>query len=105
LKLSAILEEDEYRSLYPGYAELAEKEGFVEIASFFRNVAVAEKYHAERFLKLIREIEIGSSFNRDKVVTWRCLKCGFITESESAPKSCSLCCHPRAFFEVPGENW
>ncbi|MFP4347938.1 MAG: rubredoxin-like domain-containing protein [Desulfococcaceae bacterium] len=36
---------------------------------------------------------------------WRCRNCGYLHEEAGAPRMCPACAHPRAHFEIPGENW
>ena len=48
LKAAAEGEKFEWGTLYPGFAEVAEKEGFKEAARTFRQVAKVEAYHERR---------------------------------------------------------
>jgi len=105
LKVSASGENYEQTSMYPGFAETAEKEGFEEIAGVFRNIAVAERQHEKRYLDLLKNIEEGKVFKKDASIKWRCRNCGYIHEGEEAPEKCPACAHPQAYFEVLGENW
>lgn len=105
LKASAQGENYEHTSMYPEFAKIAEEEGFPEIAAVFRAIAVAEKYHEERFLKLLENLERGTVFKKDKPVKWRCRNCGYVHEGEEAPEVCPSCAHPRAYFEVMAENY
>ncbi len=95
----------EYTIMYPGFAETAREEGFPEIAAIFEAIAVAEKQHEKRYLDLKTNIEEGKVFKRDKKVTWRCRNCGYLHEGEEAPEKCPACDHPKAHFELLGENW
>ncbi|KYH38680.1 MAG: rubrerythrin, partial [Candidatus Bathyarchaeota archaeon B23] len=52
LKAAAEGERYEYTEMYPEFARVAEEEGFREIAAVLRAIAVAERHHEERFLKL-----------------------------------------------------
>ena len=70
LKAAAAGEHYETTEMYPEFAEVAEKEGFDEIAEVFRNIAVAEKRHEERYLALVKNIEEGKVFKREKPVRW-----------------------------------
>ena len=54
---------------------------------------------------LAGNIEAGKVFKRDSAVVWRCLNCGYLHESAEAPDICPACAHPRAHFEILGENW
>jgi rubrerythrin len=42
-------ETQEYTELYPGFAQAARDEGFVEIAEWFETLARSKKAHADRF--------------------------------------------------------
>lgn len=98
-------ERHEYSSMYPEFAEVAEKEGFHDIANVMRSIAVAEKFHEERYLELAKNIEEGKVFKRDTEITWRCRNCGYVCKSVAAPGKCPACDHPLAHFEILGINW
>jgi len=105
LKAAAAGENYEHTTMYPEFARTAEQEGFTEIAAVFRAIAVAEKQHEKRYLALLDNIEKGRVFKRDSVVKWKCRNCGYIHEGTEAPEKCPACAHPRAFFELLGENY
>ncbi|MHA1645464.1 MAG: rubrerythrin [Candidatus Freyarchaeota archaeon] len=105
LKAAAAGENYEHTQMYPEFARIAEEEGFEEIASVFRAIAVAEKQHEKRYLGLLKNIEEGKVFKKDKVVKWKCRNCGYIHERTEAPEECPACAHPRAYFELLTENW
>ena len=95
----------EWTEMYPGFAKVAREEGHERIAKIFEAIAVAEKQHEKRYRALKSNIEAGKVFNRDKVVTWRCLNCGYLHESKEAPEKCPACDHPKDHFELLCENW
>ena len=105
LKASAAGENHEHTKMYPEFAEVAEEEGFQEIASVFRAIAVAEKQHEKRYLNLLENIEKGRVFRRENVVRWKCRNCGYIHEGIEALEECPACAHPKAYFELLGENY
>jgi rubrerythrin len=105
LKAAAAGEHHEYTSMYPGFADIAEEEGFKDVAAAFRAVSVAEKQHEKRYLDLAANIEAGRVFKRDAKVAWRCRNCGYLHVGRSAPELCPACIHPQAHFELLGENW
>ena len=86
-------------------ADTAAAEGFPQIAAMYRNIAVAEKAHEERYRKLVKNIEEYEVFRKDGKVFWQCRNCGFITENIEAPKACPACLHPQAYFEVMKQNF
>jgi rubrerythrin len=105
LKAAAAGENHEHTTMYPEFAKIADEEGFSEIASVFTSIAVAEKQHEKRYLALAENIEKNRVFKRDKVVKWRCRNCGYIHEGTEPPDKCPACAHPKAYFELLGENW
>ncbi len=105
LKAAAAGENYEHTKMYPEFAIVAEKEGFQEIASVFRAIAVAERQHEKRYLNLLENMEKDRVFKRERVVKWKCRNCGYIHEGTEAPEECPACAHPRAYFELLGENY
>ena len=100
LKAAAAGENEEYTNMYPSFAKTAREEGFEEIANTLESIAIAEKHHEARYLKLLEALENGSTFKREAPVVWKCNNCGFIYEGLEAPKKCPACDHPKAHFEV-----
>lgn len=86
--------------MYPHFASVAEKEGFVSIARSFRAIATVEKAHELRYKKLLERVESGHVFKRNKSITWKCRNCGFVCDGTSAPKACPACFFKQAFFEA-----
>lgn len=105
LKEAAGGENYEYTQMYPGFAKIAIEEGFEEIAEIFNAIAVAEKQHEKRYLALATNIENGTVFKREQSVIWRCRNCGYLHEGDEALDECPACVHPRAHFELLGENY
>jgi rubrerythrin len=105
LKAAAAGENYEHTEMYPGFAKIAEKEGFGNIAEIFRAIAVAEKQHEKRYLDLAANIDAGRVFKREVNQVWRCRNCGYLFEGNEAPQICPACDHPQAHFELLGENW
>ena len=105
LKEAAAGENYEHTEMYPGFAKIAEGEGFNNIAMVFNSIAVAEKQHEKRYLDLAANIDAGQVFKKDAPVVWRCRNCGYLYEGEEALAVCPACDHPQAHFELLGENW
>lgn len=98
-------EKMEWGTLYPKFAEVAKEEGFPEIAATFTAISKAEMAHEKRYRALLENLEKGRVFKRDKPVKWRCRNCGYIHEGPEAPDVCPACLHPRAYYELLGENY
>lgn len=90
---------------YPKFADIAEQEGFPEVAAMYRNIAISERGHEARYGALLKNIEQGTVFKKDGKVYWQCRNCGYIVESTKAPKECPACEHPQAHFEVMKNNY
>lgn len=105
LASAAAGEHMEWGTLYPDFAEAAEKEGFPEIARVFRMIAAAETGHEKRFLALLENIKKDRVFKRDTPKRWRCRNCGYIHEGTEAPAECPACAHPRDHYELMAENY
>ena len=87
------------------FANVADEEGFSEIAAVFRSIARAEEQHEKRYLALLENLKDGNVFKKDKVVKWKCRNCGYIHEGTEAPQRCPACDHEQAYFELLTENY
>ena len=54
---------------------------------------------------VLANIDAGRVYTRDSDVVWRCRNCGFIHTGREALEVCVACLHPKAHFELLGENW
>ncbi len=105
LRTAAAGEDHEWSEMYPNFAKVAREEGFNQVAAAFDAISIAEKQHGKRYKDLADNLESGKVFKRNGKVVWRCRNCGYLHESEDAPKVCPACLHPQAHFELLGENW
>ena len=105
LRAAAAGENHEHTKLYPGFAKVAEEEGYYEIAAAFKMIARVEVQHERRFNALRENVINGKIFKKDKPVKWKCRNCGYVHEGGTAPEKCPACQHPQAYFEVLEENW
>ena len=99
LKAAAEGEHEEWSDAYPKFAEIAEQEGFIEIAKVFRAIASVEAEHEKRYLTLLELVETNKVFERDEAIVWQCRNCGFVLTGKRAPLKCPACAHPQAYFE------
>ena len=105
LKAAAAGENEEWSLDYPKFADIADEEGFPAIAKMYREIAVAEKGHEERYLAFVKNIEDEKVFKKDVEVVWQCRNCGYIYVGTEAPEVCPACLHPQAYFEVKKNNY
>jgi rubrerythrin len=95
----------ETTEMYPDFAKVADEEGFKEIATVFRKIAVAEARHRDRYQALGKNIADGKVFKKDQPVRWVCRNCGYVHEGTDAPNLCPACAHPQAHFELEADNY
>lgn len=105
LKAAAEGEKLEWGILYPSFADMAEMEGFQDVARTFRMVAKVETYHESRYNKLVENLQKDRVFKKDEPIKWKCRNCGLVLEGPNAPDRCPTCNHPKAYFEVYAENY
>ena len=105
LKTAAGGENYEWANMYAEFAEIAERDGFPELARKFRNVGEIEKRHEERYRTLLRNVENGQVFERSEGETWECRSCGHIVKGTKAPETCPVCGYKQAYFQLPAENY
>lgn len=96
---------EEWGDLYPGFAQIADDEGFPAVAASFREIAKVEAHHEKRYRTLLANVENGRVFKRDAPVAWKCRNCGFVHEGPDAPELCPACRHPRAYYELHVEAY
>jgi len=95
----------EWTSMYKGFAETAREEGFTNIATLFEMVGNIEREHEERYAKLLENVNKELVFSRSELTVWRCRNCGHIHVGKTAPDVCPVCSHPKAYFELRGDNF
>jgi len=105
LKAAIAGENHEHTKMYPEFADVAESEGFPEIAKRLRAIAKAEEHHEERYKKLLKEVEAGTFFKKEKEVWWVCRECGYIHFGKEPPEKCPSCDPPRSYFQRRCEEY
>lgn len=105
LKSAIAGENYEHTIMYPEFADKAEEDGYPEIAKRLRAIAKAEEHHEERYQKLLKELEAGTVFKKDKETVWVCRECGYVHLGPEAPAGCPSCGHPQAYYQVKCEEY
>ena len=85
--------------------DVAQEEGFPEVAAAFRMVAKVEVEHEKRYNKLIANIENNEVFKKSSPVRWKCRNCGYVHEGVEAPDLCPTCVHEKKYFEIKETNY
>lgn len=105
LKAAIAGENYEHTKMYPEFADVAEKEGFPDIAARLRAIAKAEEHHEGRYKKLLKEVEDGTFFKKEKDVWWVCRECGYVHFGKEPPEECPSCDHSRSYFQLKCEEY
>ena len=105
LRAAAEGENEEWTADYPHFADVADEEGFPEVAVAFRMIAKVEAEHEKRYRKLLANVEENKVFEKDEAILWQCRNCGFVIEGKKAPVKCPACLHPQAYFEPMKQNY
>ncbi|MBQ7107005.1 MAG: rubrerythrin family protein [Clostridia bacterium] len=105
LEDAAAGENYEWTEMYAEFAKVAKEEGFDKIAALFEGVALIEKEHEKRYLKLLENVKGGLVFSKDNDAIWQCINCGHIVIGKQAPEVCPVCAHPQAYFKLKEVNY
>ncbi len=98
-------EKMEWSSIYPDFAAVAKDEGFSDVVESFTEIGEVEEFHEKRYRVLLKNVEEGTVFKKDRRIKWHCRNCGYIHEGEEAPEECPACKHEQKYFEPLCENW
>lgn len=104
LVAAAAGEHEEWADDYPKFADIAEAEGFKEIATMYRMIAKVEAIHEAQYKEMLARIERNEVFSREEPIEWQCRNCGFVHSSKNAPKNCPACLHSQSYFEQKKKN-
>lgn len=102
---AAKTEKYEWSEMYERFANVADEEGFADIAEKMRGMARIESAHEQRYREIIADLELMQVFCKPGESVWECRHCGNIYIGECAPEICSVCSHPQGFFEKRNENF
>lgn len=95
----------EHTDLYPSFANVADEEGFKEVATAYRMISKVEQQHEKRYLKLLDNIKQEKVFKREEKVQWKCWVCGYVHEGEQALNQCPVCGADKSQFAIKEQNY
>ena len=98
LENAAHNEFEEFDNVYKSFAETAEREGNIPVASSFKQIADIEKTHSERFKLFAQLLKENKLFVSDIECDWMCLNCGNIFNGKKVPEICPVCHHEKGYF-------
>jgi rubrerythrin len=103
--LAAAIAGEHYETtkMYPEFADVAQKEGFQDVAARLRAIGRVEAHHEERYTKLLKTIKEGTTFKKSEKVQWTCQKCGYVHEGPTPPAKCPACDHDSGYYMLLNE--
>ena len=81
----------EHDDAYPGFAEMARREGFDDTARLWMQIARIEGVHHNTFRQLHEQLVNGTLTEKEAPIKWRCLNCGYTYEGIRACDPCPVC--------------
>ena len=91
LAFAANGEKDEHDDVYPGFAEMARREGYNDAARLWMQIARIEGVHHNEFQSLEQQLTKGELTEKQEPIRWRCLNCGYTYEGIRACDPCPVC--------------
>jgi rubrerythrin len=94
----------EWGDMYPSFVEIAEREGFDDIAQLFRNIAKVERDHEFRFQSALAHLGEAQPTSKQPEAPApapsgvRCVRCGTVYPEK--PDECNLCRGSGPFIPV-----
>ena len=82
---------DEHDNAYPGFAEMARREGFKDAARLWMQIARIEGLHYNQFTSLREQLTSGTLTQKQEPIRWRCLNCGYTYDGIRACDPCPVC--------------
>lgn len=84
--------------LYPIMAEIADEEGFEEIAEKMRLISAVKKAQSDALSSEKDAISMPEALTSENPETfWHCRYCGYDVKGNTPPERCPLCSYPRSF--------
>jgi rubrerythrin len=105
--LAAAIAGEHYETteMYPGFADIAQKEGFADVATRLRSIGRVEAHHELRYQLLLEQVKAGTLFRKQAKVRWVCMKCGYVHEASTPPAKCPSCDHDSSYFMLLSEQY
>ncbi len=91
LQFAAQGELQEHDHAYPAFAELAQREGFDDLARLWMQIARIEGVHHNTFRQLHGQLVSGTLTEKEEKIAWRCLNCGYTYAGIRACDPCPVC--------------
>lgn len=90
----------ESAELYRKYAQVANEEGYSDIAALFNGIANIELNHNLQFRTQYTNLLNDQVFCKPVNTLWICMQCGNIMSGNCAPNVCPICGLPQGYYRV-----
>lgn len=94
-------EAGESQDIYPAFAQIAEEEGYPDIAHTFRLVATVENCHYLLMKQLYEKLKKNKLYTCKCSQKWKCNDCGFEHTDKKAWETCPLCHKEQGCVQIP----
>ncbi len=98
LENAAHNEFEEYDNVYKSFADTAEREGNLQVAASFKQIADIENTHSKRFKHFAELLKSDKLYISDVECDWMCINCGNIFNGKKVPEVCPVCHHEKGYF-------
>ena len=82
---------EEHDTAYPGFAEIARREGYKDAARLWMQIARIEGVHHNQFKALEEQLQKGQLTEKEQPILWRCIHCGYTYEGVRSCDPCPVC--------------
>ena len=94
-------EKSSAENIYPEFADIAEEEGYKDVAELFRLVANVERSHERILRQLHEELKSNTLYKcSEGEACFKCDECGTIQTGKVAPKLCPLCHQGQGYYRI-----
>ncbi len=101
LLLESKNEHSSAESIYPEFANIADEEGYKDVANLFRMVADVERSHERILTQLHDELKSNTLYKCcEGEGCFKCDECGTIQTGKIAPKECPLCHQGQGYYRI-----
>lgn len=101
LQLESENERSSAETIYPEFADIADEEGYKDVANLFRMVADVERGHQKILTQLHEELKANTLYKcNDGEGCFKCDECGTVQTGKSAPKECPLCHQAQGYYRI-----
>lgn len=101
--LESAVKEIEYNGipLFQDSINIANKEGYTDIASRLKEISQIKRNYLYRFRTLLKLLQDNIIFQKNEIIIWKCMECGYetITDELDDDFQCPICGHLKLYFK------